>query len=207
MTTIQRISAVSFAERPVRTEKSNHWTVVLEYENEGSGPWLVDLSHASKWDLQDRNITNYNPFDVSVPGTPGACNFDRGFLVNRMNRTQASIWQLAGNPVETPGEPAYTDTTEATALLAWTGDKVFSITEKLTNLDLLDPKRETPFLLQGPFCHVPCQLVVFGRNGLDGTVLLNCSRGYGHDMVHAILEAGEEFGLRPAGQERFSKLV
>ncbi len=207
MTTIQRRSPVSFSARSVRTENANQWMVVVEYENEGNGPWLIDLSHKSKWDLQDRDITNYKPFDVSVPETPGACIFERGFLVNRMNRTQASIWQLSGDAPETPDDSAYTDTTEASALLALTGNTVFSITEKLTNLDLLDPTLEPPFLLQGPFCHVPCQLVVFRRDGLAGTVFLSCSRGYGHDMAHAILEAGEEFGLHPAGQERLRKAL
>jgi len=207
MTTIQRRSPVSFGARSARTENSNQWTVVLEYEHEGNGPWLIDLSHKPKWDLQDRNIVKVKPFDVSVPQKPGSCIFDRGFLVNRMNRTQASIWHLSGDASETPSDPAFTDTTEATVLLAITGNKVFSIAEKLTNLDLTDSKLETPFLLQGPFCHVPCQLVVFSRNGLDGTVLLTCSRGYGHDMVHAILEAGAEFGLRPSGQERLRKAL
>ena len=37
--------------------------------------------------------------------------------------------------------------------------------------------------------------------------LLSCSRGYGDGMVGAILEAGAEFGLRPAGESRFDKWI
>lgn len=207
MTTIQRKSPVSFAAHPAKTENRNHWTVVLEYENEGDGPWLIDLSHRSKFDLQDHDISKYKPFNIAVPDTPGACTFQGDFLINRMNRTQASIWHLTGDTPESTEDSAYTDTTESTVLLAITGNNVFAITEKLTNLDLTDPGQKAPFLLQGPFCHVPCQVVGFNRDGFNGTVLLTCSRGYSHDMVHSILDAGKEFGLRPAGEDRFSKLL
>ena len=207
MTTIQRKSPVSFVAHPAKTETRNHWAVVLEYENEGDGPWLVDISHRSKLDLQDHDISKYKPFDIAVPDTPGACTFQSGFLINRMNRTQASIWHLSGDTPEPPEDSAYTDTTEATVLLTMTGNNVFAITEKLTNLDLTDPKLKTPFLLQGPFCHVPCQVVVFNRDGLNGTVLLTCARGYAHDMAHAIFGAGEEFGLHAAGEDLFLRCL
>ena len=35
-------------------------------------------------------------------------------------------------------------------------------------------------------------------------MLITCSRGYAHDMTHALLEAGEEFGIVPAGENRFT---
>jgi glycine cleavage system aminomethyltransferase T len=52
---------------------------------------------------------------------------------------------------------------------------------------------------------VPCQIVTL-ENAADGSggFLLTCSRGYGDSMLHAMLEAGAEFGLRPAGENRFS---
>ncbi len=204
MIRVQRRSPVSIAARPVKTENRNHWTVVLEYEGEGNGPWLIDLSHQSRWDLQDLNISNLTPFGVKVPEMPGSSHLEIGILINRTNRTQASIWQLSADVPEAPSGAAYTDTTESTVFLALAGKRVFSITEKLAALDPIDPRKEPPFLLQGPFSHVPCQVVVLSREGLDGTVLLTCSRGYGHDMVHAILDAGKEFGLRPAGENSFS---
>ena len=39
---------------------------------------------------------------------------------------------------------------------------------------------------------------------LAGALLLTCSRGYAADMVAAILAAGVDHGLRPAGEDRFS---
>jgi len=33
---------------------------------------------------------------------------------------------------------------------------------------------------------------------------MTCSRGYAGSMTAAILDAGEEFGLRPAGENAFS---
>jgi glycine cleavage system aminomethyltransferase T len=95
--------------------------------------------------------------------------------------------------------------TDATVCLALFGPNVLAVVEKLCALDFLDPRKQPPFLLQGPFSHVPCQLVLMERGpGFDGCVLIACSRGYAQSMLHAILGAGEEFGLKPAGEQRFS---
>jgi glycine cleavage system aminomethyltransferase T len=103
-----------------------------------------------------------------------------------------------------PDASGYTDVTEATLLVALFGPMAFRVAEKLTNLDFMDPAKEAPFLLQGPFCHVPCQIVTLEKTPDDsGGFLLSCSRGYGESMVGAILQAGAEFGLRPAGENRF----
>lgn len=203
MTSYQRLSPVSFPASPVKTENRDNWTVVLEYEGEGGGPWLIDLSHRAKWDLQDGKIAKIKPWGIAVPEKPGQCIVENGILINRMNRTQASIWHLSGDSLQAPDGSAYTDTTDTTLFLALAGNQVFSITEKLTSLDLIDPEKKAPFLLQGPLSHVPCQVVVLEKNKDSSTVLLTCSRGYAHDMVNAILEAGEEFGLRSAGENAF----
>jgi glycine cleavage system aminomethyltransferase T len=104
-----------------------------------------------------------------------------------------------------PDFTGYTDVSESTVFVALFGPKAFLVAEKLTNLDFLDPSKQTPFLLQGPFCHVPCQIVTLEKSA-DGSggILLTCSRGYGDSMIHAIMEAGEEFDLRPAGENRFT---
>jgi glycine cleavage system aminomethyltransferase T len=143
--------------------------------------------------------------DIPVPAGPGNCTLSGQTLVNRMNRTQASIYHLGESAPAFPEHAGFTDVSEATLFLALFGPKAFLVAEKLTNLDFLDPDREAPFLLQGPFCHVPCQIVTLEKS-IDegGGFLLTCSRGYGDSMVHAILQAGEEFGLRPAGENRFA---
>ena len=203
---MKRQSPAQFKSRPVKTDVRDHWVVALEFENEGPGPWLVDLCHKTRWDLQDGRIDEQTPSGVSVPSVPGECRFENRILVNRMNHTQAAVWHLGnGRAPELPAETGYTDVSEATVFLALFGPKVFSIAEKLTALDFTDPNRQTPFLLQCPFSHVPCQIVTLARERAGaGALLLACSRGYARDMVHAILAAGAAYGLCPAGENRFT---
>lgn len=205
MTTMMRISPVQFDARPSEIEERDGWRVVKSYENEGEGPNLVDLSHRPRWDVQDKAVGDLTPVDgVSIPSTPGEAVLGNGVLINRMNGTQAAIWHLDGETPEQPADmPMVTDTTETTLCLALVGPSVFDITEKLTSLDLGSPNQATPRLVQGPFSHVPCQIVVFSNQDEQCGILFTCSRGYGHDMVHAILDAGKEFDLTPAGEKRF----
>lgn len=204
MQNIQRRSAVQLGS-PRTTETRNNWTIALSYDNEGQGPFLVDLCHKTRWDIQDKGLDAISPMGFEIPGAPGACSLKNGVLISRMNRTQAAIWHLSTESPDLPADPGYTDVTESTVFLALFGPDVFSITEKLTSLDFCDPQKNAPFLLQGPFSHVPCQIVTLEKND-DGSggLLLTCSRGYGHSMVHAVRDAGSQFGLRPAGENRFS---
>ena len=204
---IKRQSPVSFPGKPSKTEVRDYWTVVLKYEDEGEGPYIFDLSHCARWDLQDSDLSGFQPLGVGVPDTPGQCIFENGILVNRMNRTQASIWYLgAENPV-VPDGAAYTETIDGTVFLGLVGQNIFAIAEKLSALDFADPSKSAPFLLQGPFSHVPCQVVTLERTAERSSILLTCSRGYARDMTHAILAAGEEFGLQPAGETAFMRWI
>ena len=56
MTGIQRYSPVMFESSTQKTELRDNWKIVLAYQEEGPGPWLVDLSHKTRWDLQDSRI-------------------------------------------------------------------------------------------------------------------------------------------------------
>jgi len=204
MGSILRRSAVSFDAAPAKTEERDNWSVVLEYEDEGAGPYVVDLSHRSRWDLQDAEIGGVQTMGIRVPDKPGQCVFENGFLINRMNRTQASVWHLSGETPALPDDPAFTDITDSTVFLAVFGQDLFAILEKLSALDFLDSSRQTPFLLQGPFSHLPCQIVTLDKTPGRSAILMTCSRGYARDMVGAILEAGMEFKMRPAGEQAFS---
>ena len=84
-----RRSPVVFSAKPKKTQDRGGWKVVLEYEDEGEGPFLVDLSHLTKWDLQDRDISGINWFSGPIPEKPGDSVFEKGILINRMNGTQA----------------------------------------------------------------------------------------------------------------------
>lgn len=199
---------VQFEAGAEKSEDRDDWTVVLAYKDEGEGPWLVDLAHQKRWDLQDGRIDDQSPCGLNMPLHAGECLLEDGVLLNRMNRTQAAVWHLSRKTPELPEFSGYTDVTDATIFLALFGPRVFRITEQLTDLDLLDPNKSVPFLLQGPFCHVACQLVILSRlKDGAGVILMTCARGYARDMVDAILSAGKPFGLRPAGETRFAEWI
>jgi hypothetical protein len=204
---IMRQSPISLPGNPIKTEIRDHWTVILEYEAEGKGPYLIDLSHRTRWDLQDTDLSKFQSLGIRIPDAAGQCILEKGILINRMNRTQVSIWHLGGDILEVPADPAYTETTDATVFLALLGEHIFFVTEKLTALDFMDSSKTAPFLFQGPFSHVPCQIVTLEKTPLRSGILLTCSRGYGRDMAHAILDAGQEFGLRPAGESAFMRWI
>jgi hypothetical protein len=205
MTEIRRRSPVQFQAGIEKSEVRGGWTVELAYGGEGEGPFLVDLSHIPRWDLQAKTLDEIQPLGLKIPGTPGECRLEDGILINRMNRTQAAVWHLrAGEPV-LPPEPGYTDVTDAALCLALFGRNGLAVAEKLCALDFRDPRKSAPFLLQGPFSHVPCQMVILEKGeSFDGGLVFTCSRGYAQSMVHAVLGAGAEFGLKPAGEQRFT---
>ena len=200
MNEVRRHSPVSFELQPVQTEVRGHWSVALKYPDEGEGPHLIDLSHKPKWDIQSSAIDTIQPFGVEIPKAPGRCILAHGIMACRLNATQAWVLILGQEENDPPNTSEFTDITEGYLLLALAGPNLFSITEKLTSLDLQDPKKPPPYLFQGPFAHVPCQVVVIKRETDNGLLLLSCSRGYARDMADAVLVAGKEAGLRPAGE-------
>lgn len=203
MTIVQRQSPVDVGIPATRTAERDGWRVVLQYPDEGAGPFLVDLSHLPRWDVQDRAIDSYRPFAIPIPAQPGECALNGNIAVNRMNRTQASIWQLSPDgTAEPPSGEAFTDIRENTLCMAILGPGAISLSETLTRLDLADPERRVPCLIQGPFAHVPCQILLLGNRPEDEGYIFTCSRGYARDMTDTIMTAGGEFGLRPAGEER-----
>ena len=84
MVSISRVSPVTLPATPVKTEERDGWTVVLEYEAEGPGPHLIDLSHRSKWDVQGVDLSNSSPWEIKYPEKPGTCVYDKGILINRI---------------------------------------------------------------------------------------------------------------------------
>ncbi len=204
MVDIKRVSPVSFGKSPKRTERRDNWTIALEYDGEGKGLSIVDLSHVTRLDVQTGELSKMTPFGVTIPDVPGQSVLQDKILINRMNATQASVFQLPGNMGERPTDVCVTETTESTLCVAIMGKDLFSFMEKVTNLDFLDPKFTAPFLFQGPCCHVPCQIITLSKEGEKSALILTCSRGYGKDMIHSLLDSGTEFGMKPAGEEKFT---
>ncbi len=202
-----RTSPVLFEAAALQSQEREGWSVVLEYAAENKGPWLIDLSHLPRWDVQDRDLGQYRPCGLDIPESPGMCVLGEKVTVNRMNRTQAAIWHLGPNNEQMPQEKAYTDISENTFCLALLGPETIKISEKVTNLDLADPARKPPCLIQGPLGHVPCQIVLLGYGPAAQGFIFTCSRGYARDMVRVLLTAGAEFGLRPAGEGRIGSFL
>ena len=202
MNHVQRRSPVAFNVPADAVEDRDGWRVVKKYAGEGAGPYLVDLSHLPRWDVQYRDLSRYHPAGVPIPESIGECRIQEAVMVNRMNRTQANIWLLAPNSHSMPDDPAFTDIRENTACLAVLGSGAIALSEKVSRLDLADPAHNTPCLLQGPFARVPCQVVLLSnQTGREGFIF-TFSRGYTGDVVDVVLFAGREYGLRPAGEQR-----
>jgi len=199
----KHISPISFEASPSATESREGREIVLTYEGESNASGLVDLSHWPKWDIQDKLLSRIELSGVRIPDQPGDVYIEENLLINRMNATQAAIWQYQGQTQQWPNLQALTDVTDAFALIALYGKETGRIMEKITTLDLGQPDKGSLFLLQGPVLHVPMQVMVM-RKGADLlTVLMAFARGYGQTVVEALLDAGGEFDLRPAGEKAF----
>jgi hypothetical protein len=202
MTGIRRRSPVLLPITPARSERRDGWDVVLEYEGEGEGPWLVDLSHRNRWDFQDRDLGDHRPFAIDVPTGWGDVARSRGLLVSRMNRTQASIWHIGPDPApETPTGVEFTETTDSHCWISVIGGDAPRVLEGVTNLDLFPPGATGPRLVQGPVLHVPAQIVVIPAT----CALIAVARGYGQTFVEALLHATHDAGLRPGGEDVFAR--
>ena len=199
MESIRRYSPVSFEKKAIQTEQRGGWEIVLKYEDEDNCPYLVDMSHIAKWDIQDARIARLQSVGITIPETPGTCMYDNGILISRLNQTQATVWHLSDKNLKIPDKSAYTDISEGLSLLSFLGQEVFSFMEKITALDLQSPQKLRPFYLQGPVLHIPCQVAVLEKDAL----IIGFSRGYAHSMVEAILEAGQQWGMHPAGELAF----
>ncbi len=208
MASLKRRSPVLLPGEGAETALVGGWEVVLRHEGESELlPVVVDFSHKAKWMVQGRDLKEVLGDVSGVASTPGGAHWEKGCLVMRLGFRQAIIWVLGErDPLDMKGT-GFTDVTDGSVLLGLGGPAAFAIGEKLTALDLLRKDLEPPFVLQGPFAHVPCTLAVLKTSENSGAFMVACSRGYGQDMVHAVMDAGEEWGLRPGGERAFQRFL
>jgi len=205
MEALIRYSPVTLPNASARTELRNGWEVVLEYEDEGTGPFLIDLSHIGKWDVQGEDLPSLRPAGLAIPADSEQCLLTGDFLLNLIKWNWATIWHFSVDMPEFANQYAFTNVTEAYALLALMGREAFSIMEKLTSLDLLSPERKPPFFIIGPVVHIRSQVVVLSREEHKSSVLVACPRGYGQSMADIMLNAGKEYGLKSGGEDLFNR--
>ena len=202
MSSVFRQSPVTFQCEAAEKITRDGWEIVLAFEGESEGPWLVDLSHLQRWDFQHANLDLKMPFGLDMPAEPGQVILQDERLVTRMNRTQAAVWNLTrSDALDVPEVMNFTDLTDAHCMLAVLGQGVSQIMESVSNLDLFRPDRQVPFLTQGPVMHVACQVVTLAVD----CVLMTFSRGYGQSFADAMLHAATGCKLRPGGEEVFSR--
>ncbi len=204
---MRRFSPVTFKQTPCRTQARKGWEVVLEYEDEANGPHLIDLSHIGKWDVQGEKLSTLRPAGIVIPEDPEICMLTESFFVNLIKWNWATIWHFSTDMPDFADHFAFTNITEAYALFALLGKEVFSIMEKVSALDLLSAEGNPPFLILGPVLHIRSQVVVLSKEGEQSAVLIACPRGYGQSMAEALLDAGEEWELRPGGEDLFTGMV
>lgn len=207
MENLKRYSPITFSQTPARTQERNGWEVVLEFEDEATGPFLVDLSHIGKWDVQGENLASIQPAGLAMPKESEQCIVTDQYLINLIKWNWATIWHFSQDMPDFAGDFAFTNVTEAYALMALVGAEVLSIMEKVTSLDLSSPDMKPPFLTMGPVLHIRSQVIVLTRDIDRSVVLVACSRGYGQSMVEAVLDAGKEWGLRPGGEDIFTEVI
>lgn len=207
-----RQSPIVFYANPKKTRMHNDFEVIMDYDNESDkkegAPAIIDLSHMTKWDVQDTHLNKIKPLGQIIPGKPGECNIQKKNILFRLNRTQACIWHIHAEESpqiseSIPAEPPYTDITDAHALLAIVGPSVPSFIEKITNLDLMSPHPNTPFVMQGPILHIASRILVLRLEKENSTVLFSFPRGYGQTMAEALLDSGSRQGVYFAGEQLF----
>lgn len=204
MAGLLKSSPIMFDIKPARTEQRDGWRVTLEYEGQGGGPFLVDLSHRPRWDIQDSDLSRFKVHGLDIPEKYNAACRNGGLLISRMNRTACQVWSLSGEIPELPADNGLTEITDGQALLSLLGTNVDAIAETITTLDLFGPGVDSPCLFQGPVLHIPCQIIRLENVGDMQAILIGFSRGYGQAMADAILKSGLPYNLRPGGERVFS---
>ena len=66
MKEIKRVSPVVLKSTPVKTKTTDNWEIVMEYEGEGDGPFLIDLTHKQRFDYQNSNLGGEKPFHINI---------------------------------------------------------------------------------------------------------------------------------------------
>jgi hypothetical protein len=207
-TNFPRRSPVRLPGEAAETEERNGWTVIRRYSGEGGGPWIVDLSHCDKWDVRDAALDRVPAIDdVPMPARAGDCVYGDGRLLLRPAGNWVLLWRLLAPEAILPHGPAFTDVTDGYALLALAGSEVPDILEKATPMDALPPDAAMPRFLRGPVFRRPALLATLIHRPDMTVTLVACGRGYGRYMAEAFMEAGEEFGMLPAGEDRFAGLA
>lgn len=204
---MKRISPVRMPLKAEKTEIRNYFEVKLSYQGETSGPSLVDLSHISKWEIETSDLDKkMNDINFSVPLKPCDAFLSKKKAVCRLTSTRVLIWDFDGRDDELLKQSGtFNDLTDGNALFFLTGEGLLSIMERLVEMDL-DLKNQSDLLfLQGPVIGVPAKILVCINQQYQMGMFISVGRGFGQSIADAILAAGAETDISPAGEYVFSR--
>jgi glycine cleavage system aminomethyltransferase T len=199
---LKRVSPLDMGLKAERVLARNGWEIPLAYvgERTRSSMFVTDLSHVPKWSLQGPGLEAISPAGLSIPEKPGMITLEHGLLLVRLTPSECRIMSF-GEDTPVFEETDFTDVTDAYATVAVVGTRCFDVLAKLSSIDF--EGQFSPRAALAPVEDVTCLLAhITGRGGVPGIILAG-ARGYGHFFLEALLDAGKEFSIQPAGWERF----
>jgi len=200
----QRTSPIAMGLVPKNVGILNGCPVALTYvgEKRRSRLFLTDLSHVPKWAFHRKDMDGAGPFGLEMPRKPGQVTVVGDRLGVRLTPTECLIMVLRGEaPV--PEDIAFTDMTDGYAAFAVVGSSCLDLLGKLSPVDMEAQEQGVPCAAQAPVHDLRCLILrLQGAGATPGLVIL-ADRGYGGFLSDTVLDAGEEFGISPAGWRRF----
>ena len=205
MIKIIRRSPIKFDDHQVAEIKEfNGFQVAQAYLGQSKGPLLIDLSHLPSWDIQDNDLTRFQDMGLKIPSELNGVSRQGALFISRLNQTQCQVWSLDGEPPEFDTKNRHcTEVTDGQAVMGLMGNRLESVVETFTTLDMFKPGTTAMRLYQAPLFHIPCQILVLDRSSDGQVILISCPRGYGNDMAQAILTSGGGLDLHPGGVNVF----
>ena len=203
---IQRRSPIRFQATPAKTIQRNGWNVVASYAGEKEQPAMVDLSHINNWEVQAQDFTPLTEDGFQIPDNPGDVTISKGMIISRLTPTRLLIWDPSGQEPEWPGaDGLIKEITDGQCLLFLTGEKLFSLMQRVTKLDM-QPKNGSEWsMIQGPILGIGCKTLIHENHESIPCAFVAAPRGFGQSVANGLLKGSLEFGLAPAGEGVFTK--
>ena len=125
---------------------------------------------------------------------------DRYLLVINASNTAKDLAHLRAQQSDFDGEVEVEDVSEQTALLALQGPKAFEIARQVTDLPLGELK-SYHFVQPEPGAFLGCERAILSHTGYTGEAGLEiyCEPERAEAVWNALMEAGRDYGLQPAG--------
>lgn len=200
----QRLSPLHMKLPPHEVMEWKGWQVVSTYlgENPHSPLAVTDLSHIPKYTLQSRRLGSMHSGDKRIPERPGGVSLQKGIMITRLTPSECRLMVL-DRTQEVQYGPEYTDVTDAFAAFALMGPRCLDALSKLSAVDLEGSRTSPPSAALAPLEEITCLFIYLkGRRGIPG-LIVSVARGYGQFLLKAFTDAGKEWGMSPAGWQRF----